>query len=97
MITDFGTARVDNATMTEGTIGTLLFTAPDVIETGIHRKSSDVFALGIIMWMLFTKKTEALDLYPDIGSHRIAEEVRKGKRPQELIGCPSWYSTIMKR
>lgn len=57
-ITDFGLARLQNATPEEQNAGTLVYMAPEQLSNqgGIDIRS-DVYSLGALMYYLLTKKT----------------------------------------
>jgi serine/threonine protein kinase len=87
-----------STTITKGTMGTLAFMAPEVIDKQVHSKSSDIFALGITMWMLITKQTRIEHLYPNVNQEaEILNEVKTGKRPPVTKEFKIGYETAMRR
>jgi hypothetical protein len=77
---------------------------PKIIKGYAHSKSSDIYALGIMMWMLFTKKPELTeDVYRikfyDNNPHVLLAAVVSATRPPVGVtdGFPKAYETIMKR
>jgi serine/threonine protein kinase len=98
VISDFGVSRVTSTTITVATIGTLLFMPPEVIKGQAHSKCSDLFALGIMMWMLIMKKTNPKDVYPDVPAEGIFDllpAVKNGARPRITKDFQSSYATTM--
>jgi serine/threonine protein kinase len=98
VLSDFGISRVADITDTP-MIGTCLFVPPEVINGEKHSKSSDIYALGIIMWMVITKKTELKDMYPTVGGteKQILDAVVKGIRPPITDDILPLHANLMKR
>jgi serine/threonine protein kinase len=98
VLSDFGVSRVSSVTVTKGQIGTLPFTPPEVFKGKEHTKSSDIYALGILMWILISKKTKTKDLYPNvINDAKVPEAVENGSRPPVTKDFPPNYADIMKQ
>jgi serine/threonine protein kinase len=100
VISDFGISRVTSLTITTSTIGTLLFMPPEVLKGQAHSKSSDIFALGMMMWMLITKKTNTTDVYPEVTGEAIFDipsAVKRGIRPPVTREFPPKYAITMER
>jgi serine/threonine protein kinase len=84
--------------ITKGTIGTQCFVPPEVIKKKGHSKASDIFALGITMWMLITKQTSWKHLYPKIkDEEEIGSAVMRGDRPVVTKDFNSGYASSMQR
>jgi serine/threonine-protein kinase len=55
-IIDFGVAHMTNAGATVGQKGTLLFMAPELLEMKPPTPLSDIFALGVMAYQMFTRR-----------------------------------------
>jgi serine/threonine protein kinase len=88
---------VASTSITVAAIGTNLFMPPEVIQGKPHSKKSDIFSLGILMWMLITKKTDPKDVYPDITGEDVLQAVSNGARPHITKDFQSSYANIMER
>jgi serine/threonine protein kinase len=78
--------------MTRGQMGTPTFIAPEVYETGKTSKDSDVFALGILMWMIIAS---SLDPMPGVKLFEAELVVRSGKRPKLHPQWMSWITELL--
>lgn len=93
-LSDFGVSRKTeiNETMTSG-VGTLLWTAPEIIEGKKYSEQADVYSLGVVLSEIDTceppfehVKNEAGEKLPPM---QIAQSVRLGKvRVQLRDDCP---------
>jgi serine/threonine protein kinase len=82
--------------MTVGIFGTPLFMPPEVLNGTGYSKKSDIFAVGIMMWMLLTKKTAPKDLYPNISIEaKILPAVESGVRPPVTKEFNTTYAKTM--
>ncbi len=100
MIGDFGISKVFNneTSLTTTPIGTELFQAPEVILEKGHCVASDIFALGIMIWMMWTKEVNGNALYPGIAKSLIPGAVVDGKRPSVSgLSCPEWLIDVIQR
>jgi serine/threonine protein kinase/cytochrome c-type biogenesis protein CcmH/NrfG len=55
-IIDFGVAHITNTGSTVGQKGTLLFMAPELLEMKAPSPLSDIFALGVMAYQMFTRR-----------------------------------------
>jgi serine/threonine protein kinase/cytochrome c-type biogenesis protein CcmH/NrfG len=55
-IIDFGVAHMTNTGVTVGQKGTLLFMAPELLENKPPSPLSDIFALGVMAYQMFTRR-----------------------------------------
>jgi serine/threonine protein kinase len=98
VLSDFGISRVMSSSITLVPIGTLCFMPPEVINKKGHSKASDIFALGITMWMLITKQTSWKHLYPEIQDEgEIWSAVMRGDRPVVTKEFNIGYASAMQR
>ena len=94
-IGDWGSARAialtKEKTLTQG-VGTACWLAPEVIMSAHYSKESDVYAFGIVLWEIFTRK----DVYPLLSAPQIIAKVaNEGLRPLVPPGCP--WEDIMRK
>ena len=93
-IGDWGSARASLAgsrTMTHG-VGTACWMAPEVLKHARYSKHSDVFAFGIILWELATRR----EVYAGLESTQIIAMVANDRlRPDIPPGCP-WNAIMVK-
>lgn len=88
-IGDWGSARAIAVSggirsMTQG-VGTTCWLAPEVIEHAHSSMASDIYAFGIILWEIFTRK----EVFVGLTSNQIiARVVKSGLRPVVPNDCP---------
>jgi serine/threonine protein kinase len=74
--------------------GNMPFMAPEVLREGNYTTASDIYAFGMLMWMIagssppFNNYNDELHLQLDI---------IEGERPKKLLDIPSEYDKLMKR
>jgi len=98
-VMDFGLAKLKGAlrlTKTGSTVGTLAYMAPEQIDGRGADARSDVFALGVVLYELFTGR------YPFRGEHEAAiiySIMNEDPRPlQELNpGAPAMLAQVLER
>jgi len=92
-LADFGLSRTkrDMATMTR--CGTPAWTAPEIIRGQDYSEKADIYALGIVMWEVLTRRRP----YADANFMSISLDVLEGKRPEVPPDCPSAYGSLMAR
>lgn len=107
-VCDLGTARVcglveggpraasSNAaldTMTRG-VGTLLWTAPEVLQGRQYDIKADVYSFSIVMFEVLTRVLP----YPTLNTTwAVRDAVEAGVRPEVPADCPSAYGVLMRR
>ncbi len=101
-IADFGTARL--AALTAGTkaeftdplltrnVGTLLWTAPEILQERAYDRAVDVYSFGIVLWEIWTRALPFADL-KTIWAIRAA--VVGGTRPPVPADAPVAYVALM--
>lgn len=72
---DLGTATNAMTLMTR--VGTIDYTAPEVLEGKPYTKSCDVYSFGICLWAMFS----GIPLYPNWTMYEILKNVVPGARP----------------
>jgi hypothetical protein len=100
VLADFGLARAksragaDNATMTAG-LGTLQWTAPEVLVAERYSEAADIYSFGLILWELAHRPSFPWEGVPP---GAIAVAVARGERPAiDRSRCgPSLASLITK-
>ncbi|CAH0481217.1 unnamed protein product [Peronospora belbahrii] len=93
-LSDFGVSRKThvNETMTSG-VGTLLWTAPEIIEGKKYSEKADIYSLGVVLSEMDTCKQPFSDVTSDTGKRlpgmQLAQLVRLGKiRVSLQADCP---------
>ncbi|HMO01794.1 MAG TPA: serine/threonine-protein kinase [Oligoflexia bacterium] len=96
-ISDFGLARLkdrSSMTLTGIMIGTPKYLAPEYLELGDYRESSDIFAVGVLGYELITGKSP----FPEISdiSQLLERFKHPVKEPKSLISsCPATLNKII--
>ena len=95
-LTDFGSARLDDAaslTQTAAVVGTLAFTAPEVLAGDRGDARADVYALGITLYFALT------GALPDSRSpHLPPAPSPSGHRPRRVSPrVPTWLDDVVAR
>lgn len=92
---DWGSARAialsGAKTMTQG-VGTACWLAPETILHAQFSKDSDVYAYGILLWEVYTRK----EVHDKLSAAQIIAKVaHEGLRPTIPFDCPSYWSQLM--
>ncbi|KAL6749139.1 kinase-like domain-containing protein [Haematococcus lacustris] len=95
-VADFGLARVlkDNNHIKTQTFGTVTHMPPELLAKGTLSPSSDVYAVGVLMWELFTAEKVFKQLSD---SEVILAVVTKKARPTFPADCPSKYKFLAEK
>ena len=72
--------------------GVIPFIAPEIFNGSVPTKESDIYSLGIIMWMLSTDLRPYHDRPHD---SQLIREIISGSRPKPIYGTPSIFSKLM--
>lgn len=104
-ISDFGITRIQEINKAEGgagirkrkvapqCLGTIFWTAPEVLNGNNHTESSDCYSFGIVLWEIFHRAGP----YMGVDTMVIAVEVpSKGRRPEISETCPPEIRELMK-
>ncbi len=93
-LVDFGLSRRIGNGQLDRSIGTLAYTAPEILSGGQVTRSSDLYSLGILMYQLLTRRLPFEDADPEflIQKHlqssvdlRPIERMRGGSRVSPLV------------
>ncbi|KAJ9533239.1 hypothetical protein QJQ45_018342 [Haematococcus lacustris] len=95
-VADFGLARVlkDSNHIKTQTFGTVTHMPPELLAKGTLSPSSDVYAVGVLMWELFTAEKVFKQLSD---SEVILAVVTKKARPTFPADCPSKYKFLAEK
>ncbi|HEY9250537.1 MAG TPA: protein kinase, partial [Rariglobus sp.] len=90
-LADFGLSRTKREMATMTRCGTPAWTAPEIIKGQDYSEKADIYALGIVMWEVLTRRRP----YADANFMSISLDVLDGKRPEVPPGCPDAYASLM--
>lgn len=92
-VADFGFTRIkeENATMTR--CGAPCWSSPEVIRGDPCDELADVYAYGIVMWEVLTRR----EPYAGHNFMGVALEVLEGRRPPVPSDCPPAIAAMMKK
>lgn len=89
-VADFGFAQIkENATMTRSEAP--CWTAPEIIRGEAYDERVDVYAFGIIMWEVLTRR----EPYSGRNFMDVVLEVIAGQRPHIPSDCPESFEEMM--
>ncbi|ATE82248.1 Serine/threonine protein kinase [Pandoravirus salinus] len=96
VVADFGLARVkeEGATMT-ACRGTRAYAAPEMLLSRPCTEKVDVYAMGMIMWSVLTRR----EPFADRGAHdaEVYADIIGGTRPQVPADAPEDFKVLMAR
>ncbi len=98
-LTDFGLSVVKRETTSSSkananqVAGTLLWMAPELLKGKLCTRQSDIWAYGMILLELATKKLPYSTAHPSI----IGRLIEKGTLPDIPTNIPSYFSDLMKK
>ncbi|RHZ45078.1 hypothetical protein Glove_692g54 [Diversispora epigaea] len=91
---DLGLCRLANETSSSGAYGVLPYIAPEVFNKHQYSQASDIYSVGMIMWIISTGKkpfaNRAYDRY-------LAVDIFNGLRPKINKSMPQCYIELMKK
>ncbi|RHZ82121.1 hypothetical protein Glove_114g89 [Diversispora epigaea] len=91
---DLGLCRPVNEILSSGTYGVLPYIAPEVMNKNQYAQASDIYSVGIIMWVISTGKNPyEKELYDP----ELAIAIFNGYRPKIHKGTPQCYVELMKK
>ncbi|RHZ87195.1 hypothetical protein Glove_40g167 [Diversispora epigaea] len=93
-IGDLGLCRLANETISSETYGVLPFIAPEVFDKNLCTKASDIYSVGMIMWIISTgKKPFANRAY----NAELVIDIFNGLRPKINKSTPQCYMKLMEK
>ncbi|RHZ64821.1 hypothetical protein Glove_320g132 [Diversispora epigaea] len=91
---DLGLCRLANENLSSGTYGILPYIAPEVLCKNQYTQASDIYSVGIIMWVISTGKIPfAIRAYDS----ELAFDIFSGLRPKINEGTPQCYVELMEK
>ncbi|RHZ54981.1 hypothetical protein Glove_421g2 [Diversispora epigaea] len=91
---DLGLCRLANETISSGTYGVLPFIAPEVFDKNLCTQASDIYSVGMIMWIISTgKKPFANRAY----NAELVIDIFNGLRPKINKSTPQCYKELMEK
>ena len=95
---DFGVAKTVERTTGGTKIGTYKYMAPEVYNNQPYGHSSDIYALGLVMyWLLNEKRTPFLPMPPQIPTAAMEDAARLRRFTGEAIPAPLYGSEELQR
>ncbi|RHZ79826.1 hypothetical protein Glove_140g12 [Diversispora epigaea] len=91
---DLGLCRSANETSSSKALGVLPYIAPEVFNKCQHTQASDIYSVGIIMWMISTGKIPFSDRAYNL---ELILKIIEGFRPKINKGTPQCYADLMKK
>ncbi|RHZ51822.1 hypothetical protein Glove_469g19 [Diversispora epigaea] len=91
---DLGLCKPVNEILSSGTYGVLPYIAPEVMNKNKYTKASDIYSVGIIMWVISTGKIPFEGESYDPG---LAISIFNGYRPKIHKGTPKCYVDLMEK
>ncbi|RHZ66104.1 hypothetical protein Glove_309g154 [Diversispora epigaea] len=89
---DLGLCRLANETSSSGAYGVLPYIAPEVLNKYQYSQASDIYSVGIIMWVILTgKRPFANRAY----NAELAVDIFNGLRPKNNKDTPQCYIELM--
>ena len=94
-IADFGLAKIKltTATMTKSAGGTPHWMAPELFDSTVSSKATDVYAAGIVLWEVAARKLP----YEGKNASQIMRTVDKGNRETIPEGTPPQFGVLISR
>ncbi|RHZ85425.1 hypothetical protein Glove_66g89 [Diversispora epigaea] len=89
---DLGLCRLTNETSSSGAYGVLPYISPEVLNKYQYSQASDIYSVGIIMWVILTgKRPFANRAY----NAELAADIFNGLRPKTNKDTPQCYVELM--
>ncbi|RHZ85635.1 hypothetical protein Glove_63g61 [Diversispora epigaea] len=91
---DLGLCRPVNEILSSGTYGVLPYIAPEVMNKNQYTQASDIYSVGIIMWVISTGK---IPFEGELYDPELAIAIFNGYRPKIHKGTPQCYVELMEK
>ncbi|RHZ46423.1 hypothetical protein Glove_621g1 [Diversispora epigaea] len=91
---DLGFCRPVDEVISSGRYGVLPYIAPEIMNKNPYTRASDIYSVGIIMWVISTGKIPYSDRACDL---ELTLEILEGLRPKIKEGTPQCYVELMKK
>ncbi|RHZ79963.1 hypothetical protein Glove_139g258 [Diversispora epigaea] len=91
---DLGFCRSVNEILSSGTYGILPYIAPEVMNNNKYTQASDIYSVGIIMWVISTGK---IPFEGELYDPKLAISIFYGCRPKIHKGTPQCYVDLMEK
>ncbi|RHZ67570.1 hypothetical protein Glove_300g23 [Diversispora epigaea] len=91
---DLGFCRPKDGITSSGGYGVLPYIAPEILNQNPYTQASDIYSVGIIMWMISTGKIPFSNRTYDL---ELTLEILDGLRPKIKKGTPQCYVELMKK
>ncbi|RHZ57819.1 hypothetical protein Glove_383g4 [Diversispora epigaea] len=89
---DLGLCRLANETSSSGAYGVLPFIAPEVLNKYQYSQASDIYSVGIIMWIISTGK---IPFANRAYNAELSVDIFNGLRPKISDNIPQCYAELM--
>ncbi|RHZ70076.1 hypothetical protein Glove_275g5 [Diversispora epigaea] len=91
---DLGLCRLANENSSSGAYGVLPYIAPEVFNKYQYSQASDIYSVGILMWIILTGK---IPFANRAYNAELAVDIFNGLRPRINRGTPQCYIELMKK
>ncbi|RHZ57832.1 hypothetical protein Glove_383g22 [Diversispora epigaea] len=90
---DLGLCKLANETSSSGTYGILPYIAPEALDKCQYSQASDIYSVGILMWIISTGKIPFANRAYDV---ELVFDIVNGLRPKINNNIPQCYVELMK-
>jgi serine/threonine protein kinase len=93
-IADFGVSKTFQSIRTHSRtrVGTMRWTAPEVLRSESYSFKSDVYSFGMVVWEMWAKE---LPFIGESFENRVEEAVLRGERPEIPSDVPEMWVEII--
>ncbi|RHZ82065.1 hypothetical protein Glove_114g177 [Diversispora epigaea] len=91
---DLGLCRPVNEISSSGTYGVLPYIAPEVMNQNQYTQASDIYSVGIIMWVISTGK---IPFEKELYDPELAVSIFNGHHPKIHKGTPQYFVELMEK
>ncbi|GBC00276.1 hypothetical protein RclHR1_00380044 [Rhizophagus clarus] len=93
-LSDFGLSGPPSSSDSNNIYGNMPFMAPEVLKEGNYTTASDIYAFGMLMWMIASSSPPFSDYNDELQLHL---DIINGERPGIILDIPSEYDILMRR